>query len=150
METRAPPIKQGSCECFSIVYVLSLSQKEKKIPFILPAGALAQPQAITASPLTLHPQYSIDDPHPFRPRAARACCRHSRNFEMNRAGVCSHGECLRLLADAGLRGADSCCSWERRGTSHNLSEVGAPGTACLPSGHRLPRFAPQESQVPVS
>ena len=69
---------------------------------------------------------------------------------MNRAGVCSHGECLRLLADAGLRGADSCCSWERRGTSHNLSEVGAPGATCLPSGHRLPRFAPQESQVPVS
>lgn len=127
---------------------VSFTEREQ-IPFVLPAGALAQPQAITASPLTLHPQCSVGDPHPFRPRAAGACCRHSRNFEMNRAGVCSHGECLRLLAGAGLRGANSCCSWGRRGTCHNLSEASAPGPACLPSGHRLPRCASQESQLPV-
>ena len=127
----------------------SFTEREKN-PLHSPSRGLGQPRAITASPLTLHPQYSVGDPHPVRPRAAGACCRHPRNFEMNRAGICSHGECLRLLAGAGLRGADSCCSWGRRGICHNLSEGSAPGAACLPSGHRLPRCASQESQVPVS
>lgn len=62
--------------------VFCLFHRKRTNPRSLPAGAPGPARAITASPLTLHPQCSVGIPSTIQAQGCRSrCYRHSRNFE---------------------------------------------------------------------